>query len=157
MNRVIQNMPLSIDPRGADQANINRQLTEVIRQLWLKTNEIEKTVITMMEAVATLQLTTNSLVNAANKITRITAADSPYTVALFDRNIFADTDDGAVNVLFRPGVNETRLTIKNCGISGNNVTCTPSGTEFLFGVNLPAVLTDAQTLDLQYETTEGWY
>jgi len=157
MNRVMPNMPLAVDPASRDQARVNRDLTEVIRQLWLRTNGMESIVTTLAATVANLQLTITSLVAAANKIKRITVADSPYPVALFDRNLYADTDGGAITILLRPGVNEERLTVKNCGTAGNDVTLTPNGAEMLFGVNGNEVMVDGEVLDLQYETTEGWY
>lgn len=165
MNLVNQNMPLSIDPAGPDQSRINRQLTEMIRQLWLRQNKVEKLVTSSDPITDHSQLSsigTNShldidnFITLSDNITRITVLDSPYTVLNTDRSIYADTDGGAITVLLPDGINEVKYTVKNCGSSGNDVTLTPNGTDLLFGVNASETVFDSEVLDIQYEDTEGW-
>jgi hypothetical protein len=48
----MQNIPLSFDPSSKDQARINRELTEVIRQLWKRMVSVEKQ---LGEAIATIK------------------------------------------------------------------------------------------------------
>lgn len=160
-----QNMPLSIDPAGPDQSRINRQLTEMIRQLWLRQNKIEKLVNTQdpisdhsqLSSIGTnSHLDIDNFITLADNITRITSVDSPYTVLSTDRSIYADTDGGAIVLLLPAGINETKYTVKNCGTSGNGVDITPNGADLLFGINAVTVLFDGEVLDMQYETTEGW-
>jgi hypothetical protein len=151
MKVVSQSMPLSIDPLGKDQSLINRQLTEMIRQLWLRLSKKEADTVTMdylSSQMATLVINDN--------IVRITLANSPYTALSTDRSIYADTDSGAITVRLPPGLNKARYTIKNCGASGNDVTLTPYGAELLFGLNASEIVADGEVIDVQYETVEGW-
>lgn len=149
-------MPLGVDPTSKDQPRVNRDLTEAIRQLWQRTNSVERTLAGIAASVDGLKVLINSLIDQPNNITRITVADSPYSVQLFDRNIYADTDGGAITISMRPGVHKVRLTVKNCGSSGNDVTLVPNGTDLLFGTNASFAVIDSEVFDMQYETTEGW-
>lgn len=92
-----------------------------------------------------------------NSTTRITSADSPYAVLATDEIIFVDTDSGAVTVNLPAGVDGTHYRIINCGTSGNAITVNPNGAELLLGVNSSYTLLDGQVMELNYETTEGWY
>ena len=157
MNRSLPNMPLAVDPASKDQPNINRQLTEAIRQLWLRFTAVEKIIPENSAAISELQIIVNTIYAQLNGTRRITVADSPYSVQLLDTNIFADTDGGEITVLLRPGTNGAGLTVRNCGGSGNDVVLTPDGTDLLFGLNLEELLIDGEVLDLKYETTEGWF
>ncbi len=87
---------------------------------------------------------------------RISDTDSPYTMVSTIKNLFCDTDGGAITVLLEAGVNGTKHKIVNTGTSGNNVTITPNGTELLFQVNGSEPLYDQEQLDLDFETTENW-
>lgn len=60
MNRSIQNMPLAVDPAGKDQTRINREITEVVRQLWLRANDTERLVDALEKRVKALEITTST-------------------------------------------------------------------------------------------------
>ena len=86
---------------------------------------------------------------------RVTA--TPATVTATDQHIFVDTDSLAITVNLPAGVNGTVYKIVNCGSAGNAVTITPNGTEKLFGSNTSEILYDGETIEISYETTEGWW
>lgn len=89
--------------------------------------------------------------------TRLVAADSPYTVLLYDEVIFCDTNAGTITVNLPAGKNGLGYRIINCGSSLNDVTVVPDGSELLDGVNASKTLSDGSVIDLCYETTEGWW
>jgi len=89
--------------------------------------------------------------------TRLVAADSPYTVTLYDEVIFCDTDAGPITVNLPAGRNGLGYRIINCGSSGNDVTITPDGSELIEGVSASKTISDGSVTDLCYETTEGWW
>ena len=87
-------------------------------------------------------------------ITRVTTT---YTMLSSDRIIFANTDGGAYVVTLIAGVANKKVRIVNTGSSVNNLTITPNGSEHLIGVNSSFVLSDGESLELSYNTTDGWY
>jgi len=89
--------------------------------------------------------------------TRITSADSPYTVLSTDHHIFADTDGGAITMNLPVGVNGTNYRIINTGSSVNDITLNPNGAELLLGANSAQTLVDGDALIITNETTEGWW
>lgn len=89
--------------------------------------------------------------------TRLVAADSPYTVLIYDEVIFCDTDAGSITVNLPEGRRGLGCRIINCGSSLNDVTVVPYGTELLDGLNASKTLSDGSVVDLCYETTEGWW
>lgn len=88
---------------------------------------------------------------------RLVAADSPYTISLYDEEIFCDTDDGAITVNLPGGRDGLKYRIINCGSSGNLVTITPDGTECIDGVSASKTISDGTKDELCYEPTEGWW
>ena len=92
-----------------------------------------------------------------HKTTRIINTASPYTVDINDREIFADTDAGAITINLPVGVDGRNLRIINCGSSGNDVTIVPNGAELLTGANASRTLSDNSIISLTNETTEGWW
>lgn len=89
--------------------------------------------------------------------TRLVAADSPYTVLIYDEVIFCDTDGGAITVNLPEGRPGLGFRIINCGSSLNDVTVNPYGSELLDGINTSKTLSDSSVIDICYETTEGWW
>lgn len=89
--------------------------------------------------------------------TRLVAADSPYTVLIYDEVIFCDTDAGAITLNLPEGRRGQGFRIINCGSALNDVTVTPYGTELLDGINASKTLSDGSIVDLCYEPTEGWW
>ena len=73
------------------------------------------------------------------------------------RNIFADTDGGAITVTLPAGITGTYYRIANTGTSENAVTLTPNGAELLLGENSNYTLLDGDVLIIVFEETEGWF
>ncbi|MGD9211479.1 MAG: hypothetical protein PVI90_11910 [Desulfobacteraceae bacterium] len=88
---------------------------------------------------------------------RVAASDSPYTVVLNDEAIFCDTDAGPITVNLPAGKNGLEYRIINCGSSGNDVTITPDGSEYIDGAGASKTLADGLAATLCYEPTEGWW
>lgn len=88
------------------------------------------------------------------ELARVTAAYTPTPV---DQVVFANTDGGAVTVTLPAGQSRRALRIVNTGTSANQVTVTPAGAELLLGVNSSFTLNDGESLDLVYDSTDGWY
>lgn len=88
------------------------------------------------------------------KITRVT---STYTLLATDHIIFANTDAGDVTINYPAGLQGTEYKVVNTGTSGNQVFCTPNGTENLLGANSAFILDDKESLIVNYESTDGWF
>lgn len=95
-------------------------------------------------------------ITRANKTTRVTNADSPYTVLATDHAIFCDTSTGAITVNLPAGP-ALDYRIINTGTSGNRVTVTPDGADNLLGENSDVTLFDRDVVWLEFEPTEGWW
>jgi hypothetical protein len=87
--------------------------------------------------------------------TRVTS--TPWPVLATDDQIYADTDSGDITINLPPGTDGQRFRIINCGSSGYSAIVVPSGAELLNGVNLSETLSDGESLEITYETTEGWW
>lgn len=94
---------------------------------------------------------------SAKQIKRITDSDSPYTIQNSDSVLFCDTDGGAITANLPVGYKGRYLRLTNVGSGGNDVTVSPNGADLLFGVNANYLLTDGETIDIVYESTEGWW
>jgi hypothetical protein len=88
--------------------------------------------------------------------TRITDAESPYTVLESDHHIFCDTDGGDITVNLPVGIDGTQYIIYNTGSAGNTLTMSPDGAELLFGDNSDYDIHDDADEQITNETTEGW-
>ncbi len=100
---------------------------------------------------------THAQIDANFNETRITDTDSTYTVLSTDGVILADTDDGVIIINLPAGSAGKHYRIVNTGSSGNSITLVPDGSELLFGDNANETLYDDESLDMVYNTTEGWY
>ena len=91
--------------------------------------------------------------------TRITDSDSPYAAALTDHVIFCDTDGGAIEVDLPVGDDGYHYKIINCGSSGNDLDVDPYDDESLFGAaaGVPSTVTDGNSIDIHFNSTEGWW
>lgn len=99
------------------------------------------------------------LIEAPGKLvstTRITNADSPYTILPIDEILYCDTDAGAITVNLPAGTDGRKHRIINAGTNSNNLVITPNGAELLIGENSSFTLFDQEALNITYETTEGW-
>ena len=88
-------------------------------------------------------------------ITRVTT--TPYDVLASDEIIMIDTDLIPIVANLPAGSEGQTHKIINCGTTGNNVTINPNGLELLNAINGPETLYDAESLDISYDTAEGWF
>lgn len=100
-----------------------------------------------------------STAGATKTTTRITNADSPYTVLSSDEVIYCDTDGGAITVNLPAGVDGKTYKVINTGSSTNDVTLDPNGTEQIYGSGAGTSITliDSEWANITFETTENWW
>lgn len=93
-------------------------------------------------------------VDSTNRITT-----SPYNILVTDYILFFNTDGGNITANLPAGIEGTRYKIINSGTSGNTLTVTPNGTEQLFGggAGVSSNLSDGQSIDIHYNSVDGWY
>jgi hypothetical protein len=91
------------------------------------------------------------------EITRITSADSPYTMLTTYVNLLINTDGGVVVSNLPAGTANKHYIVINSGTSGNDITLNPNGAEDLIGENSAFTIRDGEVLDIWYNTTDGWY
>jgi hypothetical protein len=71
--------------------------------------------------------------------------------------VLANTDAGTYVVTLPIGAQGQSIRIVNTGTSGILLTVAPNGAELLIGVNANFTLFDGESLELVYDTTDGWY
>lgn len=84
-------------------------------------------------------------------------ATTTDTILVTDEIIFENTDAGTYTATLPAGVQEQTFKIINSGSSGNALTLAPNGTDDLIGVNSNFTLNDGETLDITFDSTDGWY
>jgi len=85
------------------------------------------------------------------RITTTTTLDESHHV------VFGNTDGGAYTVTLPAGVGGKNYKLINSGASGNNLTLASNGAEHLIGANTSFILHDGETLNITYNTVDGWY
>ncbi len=86
--------------------------------------------------------------------TRVTTT---YTILVTDNVVFCNTDAGVYAATLPAGVAGQTYRIINSGSSANNLNLTPNGTEHLFGANSAHALASGASVQITYNTTDGWY
>ena len=86
-----------------------------------------------------------------------TRASVSYSVLSTDEVIFANSDAASVTVSLPAGTIGRTLRVINSGSSGNQVAVSPNGSEHLYGVNSDLILYDAESAEITYDDTDGWY
>jgi len=89
-----QNIPISFDPSSKNQAEINQQLTEIIRQLWLRVNANEKEISNLLTQI------NNITVNQQTYQRKVITTD--YTISQFDDIIEIDTTANPITITLIP-------------------------------------------------------
>ena len=99
-------------------------------------------------------VTLRSLLNAMAPTTRLTAADSPYTVLSGDCVLFAN---GIVTLDLPAGVDGKAYKVANTG--SGTVTLSPDGAENIYGLGngVAASLLPGDVIDLHFNATDGWW
>lgn len=98
-----------------------------------------------------------SLATQLDNMVDVVRVTADYTTTSSDGTIFADTTDNPIEIFLAAGAEGMRHRIVNTGLVSNNVTITPNGTELLNGFNASETLYDSESLDLQYDLTDGWF
>lgn len=96
---------------------------------------------------------------SATSTVRITSADSPYDIPDYHIVIFANTDNQAdVSANLPAGVQGRRVRITNTGTTNaGKVYLTPNGLEKLFGENDTLEIIKAETIEIYFDNTDGWW
>lgn len=110
--------------------------------------------LNILDDIITLAGILDGIVDQTAGVKRVT---SSYSIQFEDGTIFANTDFGNITLFLPAGTLGEAHRIINTGKSGNAVTLVPNGTERLNGYNESEILYDGENLDLQYETSEGWF
>jgi len=88
-----------------------------------------------------------------NRARRVTTTD---TADLKDEILLCQTDGGAFTQTLPAGEQGMHLRIINCGSSGNALTVDGDSSETVMG-SLTQVLNDGESIDLHFDSTEGWW
>lgn len=78
-------------------------------------------------------------------------------ILVTDEVIFCNTDTAGFTVTLPAGVNKQTFKIINSGSSSNLLTISPDGSEHLIGVNSDFYLYDGESLEITYDSDDGWY
>jgi hypothetical protein len=98
-----------------------------------------------------------TLETRAGRIKNTTRVTTTYTILVSDEVVFCNTSGGAFTATLPLGVEGQTFKIINSGSSGNKLTVAPNGSEHLIGANSSFDLNDGETLQLTYNSTDGWY
>ncbi len=109
--------------------------------------------VTLASDVVTIA---GKVVSTVGRVIATTRATTTYTILVTDHAVFCDTDGGAFTATLPAGVDGQEFKISNTGTSSNNLTVAPNGSELLIGVNSNFILADGESLNLVFESTEGW-
>lgn len=111
----------------------------------------------LLEAGGAVIIDTNSKIASHNgRIVNTDRYTGNQTLDSTNHVVVGDTDGGAFTITLPAGVDGTHYNISNVGRSANALTLAPNGAELLVGANANFDIFDGETLDLHYETTEGW-
>jgi len=98
----------------------------------------------------------DNLSTTAN-ISRITSADSPYNLSDEESIIFSNSLSGTLVVNLPVGVEGKHFRLTNTSNADVDVSVVPNGSEKLFGDNLPFSLKKAETIDIYFNSIDGWW
>lgn len=90
----------------------------------------------------------------ASRVTRVTTTQ---TIGNNFHQWNGNTDGGAITLTMSVGVQGEGYKLANTGTAGNLLTVAPNGAEHLLGVNSNFTLVDGESLELAYDSTDGWY
>jgi len=97
------------------------------------------------------------LETTAGRIKTVTRQTTTYTILVTDSVVFGNTDSAGFTATLPAGVSGQTLKIVNSGSSGNSLTVAPDGSDDLLGVNSSFTLFDGESLDITFDSTDGWY
>ena len=107
--------------------------------------------------IVTGTLVITGTTTTVGRIKNTTRKTTTYTILVTDDRVFGNTDSAGWTATLPAGVEGQSFNIINSGSSGNTLVIAPNGSEHLLGVNSNFSLADAETLELTYNATDGWY
>lgn len=120
------------------------------------TPEMIEDYLTLFENFASMAVIIDEKQNVLRTVVNVDFADSPFLVNDVDQQYVIDTDFGDVLIILNKGVDGRTYRMTNVGSSGNKAEIVPIFGETLFG-STDENLYDAETLDMTFETEEGWW
>lgn len=112
--------------------------------------------LTIIENLLTVAEIVDEKQDTLRTVVNVTTADSPFLVNDVDQQYVIDTDLGDVLMILNKGVNGRTYRMTNVGSSGNKAEIVPIFGDTLFGA-ADENLFDAETLDMTFESEEGWW
>lgn len=112
--------------------------------------------LTIIENLLTVAEIVDEKQDTLRTVVNVTTADSPFLVNDVDQQYVIDTDLGDVLIVLNKGVNGRTYRMTNVGSSGNKAVIAPILGDTLFGED-GENLFDAETLDMTFESEEGWW
>ena len=158
------NRALHLDARKAPEYNPDTEALTIAGAITGRSTLAISGATTLSSTLAVTGATTLSstlgvtgTTTTVGRIKTPTRATTTYTILVTDSVVFGNTDGSAWTATLPAGVSGQTFKIINSGSSGNILTVTPNGSEHLLGENSSFNLFDGETLDLTYDTTDGWY
>jgi hypothetical protein len=111
------------------------------------------TILENLFAVATI---VDEKQDTLRQVVNVDTSQSPYLVNDVDQQYRFDTDLGDILVILNKGVDGRTYRMTNVGTSGNKANINPIFGEKLFGAD-EENLYNGETLDMTFESEEGWW
>lgn len=112
--------------------------------------------LTIIENLLAVSQIVDTKQDVLRTVVNVTTADSPFLVNDVDQQYRFDTDLGDILVVLNKGVDGRTYRMTNVGTSGNKANINPIFGEKLFGA-ADENLYNGETLDMTFETEEGWW
>ena len=158
------NSALLLDARRAPEYNPSTQALTIVGAITGRSTLAITGAATLSSTLAVTGATTLSstlgvtgTTTTVGRIKTVTRQTTTYQILVTDSVIFGNTDSAGWTATLPAGVSGQTLKVINSGSSGNILTVAPNGSEHLLGVNSNFSLFDGETLDLTYDSTDGWY
>ena len=112
--------------------------------------------LTILENIANIAIIVDEKQDILRAVVNVTFADSPFLVNDVDQDYVIDTTAGDVAMVLNAGVDGRTYRMTSVGTAGNKATITPAGGQTIYGA-ASENLYDAETLDMAFESVQGWW
>ena len=102
-------------------------------------------------------ITSQGTVTSVGRIKGTTRVTTTYTILVTDEIVVGNTDGGAFTATLPAGAQGRTFRVINSGSTGLDLTLAPNGAEDLIGANTNFTLHDGESIEITYDTTDGWY
>ncbi|MBT8341041.1 MAG: hypothetical protein KJP07_13580 [Desulfatitalea sp.] len=113
--------------------------------------------LNIWDDLVTLSNRIDDVASQTTNVTRVTAADSPYSIESADGTIFCNTSDDNITVVLPVGIEGEPHRIVNTGEAGNTVTIQASTGDYVNGSTEDEILYDGESFELQFNSYDGWF